>query len=399
MSAFRVRAWTIVVATAVAGVVLAPSPPAALAARFGVDSTEDDVDAAPGDGLCRTAAGACTLRAAVQETNALAGEDEIRVPAGTYLLTRQDVEDDVGATGDLDVHDRLRVIGDGPDATIVDGNRMSRLFDATATPRLALVGLRLRHGEASYGGAVYAPSPLVLKRVVVESNHAYVAGGVAGFGRLRIFSSSVQDNVATIAPGLAVASGPARVRDSTFAGNTLEGSGPPVGGSDILANGGGRLVIVNSTIAGEIGNLAYCNPPPDFFCSPGNDVVLANVTADVVSFRIRAFEGGSYTVRNSIIGSCLTPIVSQGYVLAGSECTVGGDLTGVTTGVDPMLDELEDNGGPTRTRLPLPASPAIDAGNPAPPGSGPTACVARDQRGVVRPAGERCDIGAVEVGP
>jgi len=41
-------------------------------------------------------------------------------------------------------------------------------------------------------------------------------------------------------------------------------------------------------------------------------------------------------------------------------------------------------------------SPAIDAGNPATPGSGGNACQATDQRGVSRPVGMRCDMGAYE---
>src|SRR5439155_11194254 len=41
-------------------------------------------------------------------------------------------------------------------------------------------------------------------------------------------------------------------------------------------------------------------------------------------------------------------------------------------------------------------SPAVDAGNPASPGSGGTACAALDQRGFPRPLGAACDIGAVE---
>jgi hypothetical protein len=47
-------------------------------ARFAVDGTADAVDSQPGDGSCRTVAGACTLRAAIQEGNAL--------PGGTYAL-------------------------------------------------------------------------------------------------------------------------------------------------------------------------------------------------------------------------------------------------------------------------------------------------------------------------
>ena len=57
---------------------------------------------------------------------------------------------------------------------------------------------------------------------------------------------------------------------------------------------------------------------------------------------------------------------------------------------DPLLGPLQDNGGFTLTQVPGPGSPAIDAGDPA-------NCSGVDQRGVARPQGPRCDIGAVEV--
>lgn len=43
-----------------------------------VNSTGDGADANPGDGICATAGGACTLRAAIQETNATSGTDTIQ---------------------------------------------------------------------------------------------------------------------------------------------------------------------------------------------------------------------------------------------------------------------------------------------------------------------------------
>src|ERR687893_1080097 len=58
----------------------------ALASPFTVDSTADRVDTNIGNGECRTSVGTCTLRAAIQETNARAGADVIQVPAGTYEL-------------------------------------------------------------------------------------------------------------------------------------------------------------------------------------------------------------------------------------------------------------------------------------------------------------------------
>jgi hypothetical protein len=55
-----------------------------------------------------------------------------------------------------------------------------------------------------------------------------------------------------------------------------------------------------------------------------------------------------------------------------------------------MLGQLGNHGGPTETRLPQAGSPAIHKG----------LCLAfapTDQRGVPRPQGVACDIGAVEV--
>src|SRR4051794_31694706 len=65
--------------------------PAALAAGFTLTTTDDATngdfdDDSPGDGNCADINGRCTLRAAIQETNALAGPDTITLPAGTYTL-------------------------------------------------------------------------------------------------------------------------------------------------------------------------------------------------------------------------------------------------------------------------------------------------------------------------
>ncbi len=49
-------------------------------ATFLVDARTDAGDADPGDGVCASAGGACTLRAAIDETNALPGEDVVEIP-------------------------------------------------------------------------------------------------------------------------------------------------------------------------------------------------------------------------------------------------------------------------------------------------------------------------------
>jgi hypothetical protein len=57
---------------------------------------------------------------------------------------------------------------------------------------------------------------------------------------------------------------------------------------------------------------------------------------------------------------------------------------------DPKLGTLAYNGGFTPTFVPGAGSVAIDTGKDA-------GCPATDQRGIARPQGAHCDIGAVEV--
>lgn len=110
--------------------------PRATAAVFAVTLTNDLVDVSPGDGVCDanpTAGVACSLRAAVQEANALAGDDAISLPAGTYAVTLSGLEDDAAA-GDLDVTSGITIEGDGAGVS----------SSATATPSTARTDSRSR---------------------------------------------------------------------------------------------------------------------------------------------------------------------------------------------------------------------------------------------------------------
>ena len=121
---------------------------------------------------------------------------------------------------------------------------------------------------------------------------------------------------------------------------------------------------------------------------------------------------GPTTLKNTIVangpssgGNCSGTITDDGYNLdSGTSCGFQGtDPTKhslFTT--DPLLDTngLQDNGGPTKTIALQPNSPAIDA-IPDTNGSTNPGCdeagVTTDQRGVERPQGPACDIGAYEV--
>ena len=133
---------------------------------FTVNSTLDTIDANPGDGICADAGGQCTLRAAINESNALQFSQNIYVPAGTYILTIAGTDEDAGYTGDLDILDTVAIYGDGPDQTIIDANQIDRILHINPINACAgldnctedvtqLSGLTIQGGAAPYGGGIY----------------------------------------------------------------------------------------------------------------------------------------------------------------------------------------------------------------------------------------------------
>jgi predicted outer membrane repeat protein len=113
-----------------------------------------------------------------------------------------------------------------------------------------------------------------------------------------------------------------------------------------------------------------------------------------------SFGGGIYnsdtvSLRNTIVanspsgGNCSGTITNGGNNLDSGDTCGWGSNNGSLSNIDPKLGPLAANGGPTQTMALLPGSPAINAG--ADPG-----CPATDQRGVARPQGAHCDIGAYE---
>ncbi len=200
-----------------------------------------------------------------------------------------------------------------------------------------------------------------------------------------------------------------RITDSTFYSNTSASSA----GAVLNADGGGdAMSIINSTFSG---NQAADNAGGIWVAGPAllNNVTVFGNTAThshtgVGGGGLVVSPGVILTVTNSIIAGnqdlgslapdCAGTITSGGHNLIQSTvgCTLSGTASGDITGTAPLLGPLQDNGRPTWTLALLAGSPAIDAGSPAAPSSGGGACEAADQRGVARPQGLACDVGAFE---
>ncbi len=119
-------------------------------AAFVVNDLADAVDAAPGNGACATARGTCTLRAAVQETNALAGADQIDARGRRPRALDPRAHEDAAATGDLDITDDLTIAGANAYLSVIDANGIDRVIDqlAAAAPLdLTLRDLTISGGD------------------------------------------------------------------------------------------------------------------------------------------------------------------------------------------------------------------------------------------------------------
>ena len=430
---------------------------AASAATIPVTTTGDELVV---NGLCsvREAIRAANLDVAQDSCPAgsAVAQDVIRIPAGTYILGLGPAGDDVGTRGDLDVLGSVSLFGVGQRRTIIDGGALDRVFEIHGGPSVAMARLTIRNGLASAGGGMQigGSANVLLDRVTIRSNtaddgggvlvlssgslsvghsvirdntarglggegggillsnlsHVSLAqatvsgniaagaipsagGGISSFGTLDVIQSKIQANTASNGGGGGIFSGgtatirqstvsgnvaaldggglssmsPLTVVNSTFAGNTAQISG---GG---LFNNGGALALRNSTVSrnaaigGQGGGLANWNPL---------------VTA---------------AVRNSILGrntsgagsrDCFGTIVSQSRNLIQNTTGCTGASPTDIVGRDPRLGGLAQNGGFAPTLRLLPGSRACDAGS---------ACTRTDERGVPRPQGRGCDLGAYEL--
>ena len=206
---------------------------AATGVSFTVTSTADAVDASVGNGLCETASGVCTLRAAIQETNALAGADTIVVPGGTYALTRTGTTPD---SGDYDISDSVVIAGAGASSTIIDGGNppsgspqvpgIDRLFEVVVEgATISISDVTISGGwAAEYGGAI-----LVSSSSTLAISDSILTGSVAG------------------KTGGAIDNHAGGVVDLT--GSTLSNNYAAEGGSAINNNLGGVVTIANSTVS------------------------------------------------------------------------------------------------------------------------------------------------------
>jgi CSLREA domain-containing protein len=359
-----------------------------------VNSLDDVVDASG----CTDAH--CSLREAI--AHASSGATITFAPSVTGTITLDGSELAIGRS--------LILQGPGAAALAVSGSNLVRVFRIEgASVNAQIRRLTLRNGRAESGAALFMASATVtLDSVVIRNNTAtgpsHTAGGgiTSESGSLTIMNSAITANTATSTGAMSVGGGIYNKAGLVLVNSTVSGNSANMGAGILSHNPGNTVSLLNSTVSGN----TDATQGGGIFGQDGELMLRYSTVAGNSSNSQGAgvFWTGSIILRGTLIaGNTGAPdlddwwgMSSSQYSLIGS--TAGHGIThginGNIVGVDPLLGSLADNGGFTLTRALGAGSPAIDQIPSGTIGCGTDP--ATDQRGVTRPQGGACDIGAYE---
>jgi hypothetical protein len=329
--------------------------------------------ASPGTAVTRFddpgGAGACPADCSLRQALAsIATGGTVTLPPGTYVLTQ----------GALALGWDVEIDGAGARTTTIVQTGRHRVIEVDAgTITITNVtitggseGLASSDRNPGVGGGIWIdlPGSLTLIGATVSGNHAdQSGGGIDVDGALTVSGSTISGN--TTSGGLGIGGGidgfgaNLTVTNSTIAGNTASGDG----GGLLIAS---IATLTNVTIAGNSTG------------GRGGGVgIHSGAMVETLGSLFAANAGGN----------CGAALVSDGHNLS-SDATCGLFGAGDLMSIDPELGPLQNNGGSTNTLALAALSPAVDAGADA-------GCPATDQRGVPRPQGTHCDVGAYEFQP
>ncbi len=352
----------------------------ALASNLTVNSQTDN--SLSGDGIC-------SLREAINNANsnsdtsggdcaAGAGSDAISFSvSGTIVL---------GSS--LSISDTALTMLDGIGQNIIlSGNYAVRVMQVNPGANFTVKNLTVANGfNTSMGGGMLNEDGVVsiINCTITGNSTTKNGGGIAHYTKAL------------------TASGSLTVINSTLSGNSA------FNGGAIWDGHGGPISLVNSTITGNSAVTPVC--PAGFVCALviadgggiSNSLLGSNMQAGILNLENSIVAGNTNIIKRANLPDLTSPSDIYGYVTGGSYNLVGnqaGFYTGVQNGVNGniigfdaatvLATTLANNGGPTQTLALLPGSLAINTAFAA-------NCPATDQRGVGRPQGAGCDIGAFE---
>ncbi|MBX3012307.1 MAG: hypothetical protein KF832_12405 [Caldilineaceae bacterium] len=248
---------------------------------------------------------------------------------------------------------------------------------------------------SSNGGAISNRGTLVINSSSIGANQSSGFGGAIfnNGGTVTVKNTTLINNAAAQGGGIWHSEGTVTIENSAIRFNRASSQG---GGLHIDV---GTVTVVNSTFYENVANGG------GGIYMRGNSLTITNATfthnradtggalwnfAGTTKVRNTIFTNSRNTNNSSSSLNCDGPaVISEGRnIVSDNSCVPNPTNVADLLGTDPKLEAfINDNGGSTRSFMLLPDSPAIDYARN---------CPATDQRGVVRPLGADCDVGAVE---
>lgn len=406
----RRRSRFLMMATLTVATTLFVGAPAG-ALTLGVDTKDDKPDTMIGDGICADIDGKCTLRAAIQETNARPGEDIINIIGAKdqkFALKIIGANEDAAATGDLDITGDLIVHGN--EHAIIKGKK-DRVFHILPGARVEFDGVTVTSGSTLTktavadpttldGGGILNEGTLLVSYGKISGNKSQTdGGGIANRGTLIMGTTTVGKNKAVGEGGglyNGSAGGSATIGNVTFAKNQA-GKGGGIDNQHIMA-------LTSVTVSGNtaIADGAGINN------HDGGALTLQNVTVKDNKSKDKTVGGGvaNGAASTATFASTLLdtnhPVNCSGTVASGGGNVENAATCGFGVGDLPNAGKLQLTGlkfhqNPfAATHAPKANSPAIDAAVDA-------GCPELDENfhgrvDVPNVGTAICDSGAVEFG-
>ena len=278
--------------------------------------------------------------------------------------------------------------------------------------------------EFANGGALYAQGSVIMHRSMITNNSVSKinsstssggtqGGGLFTRGSVLIEDSTLDGNSASRDAGAALVLGGGTLLRSTISNNYAGGG---TGGLVMVGHYNTAAGIYNSTISGNVsGQSSQWLSGGLYLGTATTAITNCTVTGNSETNQVGTKFGAGIVFGEHAVNVSMSGTIASGNSFDDGEPPYAtDDMDGPASAIfvgdsnligwshllavpadtiwqsDPGLGPLQDNGGPTRSHMPLPNSPAVDAS--AAHGYD------TDQRGFARIIGAAADIGSVESG-
>ena len=426
-------------------------PSVVFPAVFTVDTTNDVNDVVPGDGICADLFGQCGLRTAVEETNALAGEDTVFLPRSTIYTLLFGNQLSITDSVTLSIASPAIPAKSVFELPQINGSDLGRVFDVKNATNVTFFGVYIRNGDVTQnnlgdqsGGGIRVDNVtnFNLLNSVVYSNRALDGGGIdlrnVSNVLINLSDISYNENVNTLGKsGIAIKhsqinAGTIKIQNSSIHHNEINNTLPqgcsaavhkaPESGDMFIFNtsisDNGQAAFPNNCVDGVFAQSSSIFQTSDLFLINTN--ILNNSGVGIGFLDSGTVITGTLFVRNSIaadnaMGDCDSSMIG---LINFGDASGGHNITSDSSCSLPAISGNMENTAPLLSAAksifpvvnflfiyyePLANSPAIDQGSALPVNVGnPNACQQFDQLLRVRPldgdgnGSAICDIGAVE---